>query len=584
MVKSLDFDLLRLHARYLQPEIQAALEEEEASETVKGRRMDIARNTFRLIKMLGEADSTRVPLHQKEHLDEALSHINQFSRAAIGRIEIVAANRSLERMYFPIPPTCRGERVDVYSLEHSLESRFIYKKVNWTSATEKVEEFCAWCEDVLINIEHKERLGPSKLIKMRPIIVWLALLLALLLNLLVIVFADTDGNFNSQMGVVLRVLGIFQLVLALLMAVSFFKQSGTPMYFINWKHTYMRTYQKMLYRNEVLGTPVTVRRPNILFDFETRQRYIDDIMPYVWPRFLSPRVKFIMRTVVDFLVDFSVDGSLHNLLYVLVVLLGITVHPFFYAFLLLDILRVSRSLRTVLVAVAMILKVLVLIGLLIFVIIWIYSLYVFLFIRDSFSAEMGQYCQYPLQCMISLAHIGISNAGQPMEFIAPGVWQNTGPYMGQVVFNISFFIVIGMILFNIIFAVIVDQFGQLRDAKAQFTAELGNKCFICSVEREVFQRAVSETEQGRNLGSSNRAFVDHVTYDHRPWDYLFFFEYLRRKRDPMTTNEEHVMQNIRQWHYLQFFPVGRAKVLEQDDTSTETVRKLQILFLSIFCT
>ena len=49
-----------------------------------------------------------------------------------------------------------------------------------------------------------------------------------------------------------------------------------------------------------------------------------------------------------------------------------------------------------------------------------------------------------------------------------------------------------MILFNIIFAVIVDKFGSLRDNRAAVLIDLNNRCFICSIEREVFQKVISE--------------------------------------------------------------------------------------------
>ena len=67
-----------------------------------------------------------------------------------------------------------------------------------------------------------------------------------------------------------------------------------------------------------------------------------------------------------------------------------------------------------------------------------------------------------------------------------------GALWGIVIFDILFYIVIGMILFNIIFAVIVDKFGQLRDNRAAVLSDMINRCFICAIEREVFQQVISE--------------------------------------------------------------------------------------------
>ena len=72
-------------------------------------------------------------------------------------------------------------------------------------------------------------------------------------------------------------------------------------------------------------------------------------------------------------------------------------HPFFYCFLLLDIVRISPALRTVLLTIYLIKWKLFFIGILIWILIWIFSLYVFLFIPEAFDPENGAYCDYPLQ-------------------------------------------------------------------------------------------------------------------------------------------------------------------------------------------
>jgi len=295
--------------------------------------------------------------------------------------------------------------------------------------------------------------------------------------------------------------------------------------------------------------------------------------------FLGPRLKYCLWTFCNFVTDVSIDGSLYNILYTTIVILGIIVHPFFFSFLLLDIVRISQSLQTLLVTILLIAKTLFLITFLIVAFIWIFSIYVFLFIPGQFSPDDGQYCDFPLQCMLSLSHIGMSTAGVPLEFMAPGVWSETGTFIGFVIFNIAFYMVVGMILYNIIFATIVDQFGQLRDARAHFATDLANRCFICSVEREVFQRKISERDPNRH-GASNKVFMDHVTFDHRAWDYLFYFQYLKMKKDPMTSNEEHVLSSIHTGQYLYFFPVGRAKILEQNDEDQKETAERQMEALS----
>jgi hypothetical protein len=109
--------------------------------------------------------------------------------------------------------------------------------------------------------------------------------------------------------------------------------------------------------------------------------------------------------------------------------------------------------------------------------------------------------------------------------------------------------------------------------------DFANRCFICSIEREVFQRVVSERSGVGIHNAGKRVFLDHITYDHRPWDYLFFFEYLKQKNDPMTSNEESVLHHIHEARWLSFFPLGRAKILETEkDGQSELVRDTFFFF------
>ncbi len=103
MIASLNFVTLLHHAQYLQ---RIADRKTRAYDIVQQRRFDLARNSFRLIKMLGETEPLRVPEGKKLELDFAVSTINSSSRATIGRIEIVTAEKTLQRLYFPIPPSC----------------------------------------------------------------------------------------------------------------------------------------------------------------------------------------------------------------------------------------------------------------------------------------------------------------------------------------------------------------------------------------------------------------------------------------------------------------------------------------------
>ena len=111
MISTLNFSLLLHHSQYLQLDVSTERDPSHASESLKRRRMDLARNCFRLIKMLGETDPSKVPDDQKNNLDLAFSSINSSARSSIGRIEIITADRTVQRLYFPIPSSCQPHKV-----------------------------------------------------------------------------------------------------------------------------------------------------------------------------------------------------------------------------------------------------------------------------------------------------------------------------------------------------------------------------------------------------------------------------------------------------------------------------------------
>jgi hypothetical protein len=65
---------------------------------------------------------------------------------------------------------------------------------------------------------------------------------------------------------------------------------------------------------------------------------------------------------------------------------------------------------------------------------------------------------------------------------------NIGRYWVRFFFDVSFFALITVIFLNIIFGIIVDTFAELRDAKTAMEEDMNNKCFICAIDRSVFEK------------------------------------------------------------------------------------------------
>ncbi len=392
-------------------------------------------------------------------------------------------------------------QVDTVKLQSDLEEHLGSEEANWRSATERIEQFSRWSEDLLIRIEHREMIGYPFLIRIRPSLIYLSLLYALTLNFLILSFADSQQGFHSNMFLVLRLMGLFELFLAVLIFVGYILENGRPLHYIQWKNRYQKYFENVYFADSFsISTPSQpnpfriLPKPSILFTFAERHEFIHLILPHILPASLSPQIKFFVFSAFNFISDVKVDGTMYQLLYIIFVVLGIVIHPFFYCFLLLDIIRVSRTLRQLLAAVYKMKNVFFLVIFLMVAAVYILSLYVFVVYPILLqSPATGVSCDYPLQCFLGLLYTAISNAGVIQQFLNVPYFHNIIGYVfGSMFLTLCVYLLLGMIFLNIIFATLVDTFGRIRDTRSEILLDLSNRCFICSIECEIFQRIAAE--------------------------------------------------------------------------------------------
>lgn len=73
-------------------------------------------------------------------------------------------------------------------------------------------------------------------------------------------------------------------------------------------------------------------------------------------------------------------------------------------------------------------------------------------------------------------------------------------YLARVIFDLSFFIIVGVFLFNIITGLIVDTFGSLREEAAARADQLGNECYVCGFTRTAYD----------DIGMTSPSFDQHM--------------------------------------------------------------------------
>ena len=84
------------------------------------------------------------------------------------------------------------------------------------------------------------------------------------------------------------------------------------------------------------------------------------------------------------------------------------------------------------------------------------------------------------------------------------------------VFNLTYVILVNLVLSAIVAGLIIDTFSQMRSENEAIEEDMQEKCFICSIDRDLIE-------------SAGISFHDHIRNQHNMWSYFWFRMYLEGK-------------------------------------------------------
>uniref|UniRef100_A0A452U656 Inositol 1,4,5-trisphosphate receptor n=1 Tax=Ursus maritimus TaxID=29073 RepID=A0A452U656_URSMA len=276
---------------------------------------------------------------------------------------------------------------------------------------------------------------------------------------------------------------------------------------------------------------------------------------------------------------------LYHVGYILTSVLGLFVHELFYSILLFDLIYREETLFNVIKSVTRNGRSILLTALLALILVYLFSIVGFLFLKDDFILEVdrlpgnhsgglaAQGCRPP-SCPSCTAHLGEGRGGRGLG-LGGGTVMNHGLRNGggvgdilrkpskdeslfpaRVVYDLLFFFVVIIIVLNLIFGVIIDTFADLRSEKQKKEEILKTTCFICGLERDKFD-------------NKTVSFEEHIKFEHNMWNYLYFIVLVRVKnKTDYTGPESYVAQMIKNKN-LDWFPRMRAMSLVSNEGEGE---------------
>ncbi|XP_077987360.1 inositol 1,4,5-trisphosphate-gated calcium channel ITPR1-like [Glandiceps talaboti] len=403
----------------------------------------------------------------------------------------------------------------------------VKEKVKWNinreSPSDKITDFTDWSKDIMQDIRYQTKILSYPLAKfflvLTPLWHWSLLLLSFVININIVATWVAPNNTEtvkpelraSEFWTVHYVLGGIHNLLSTCLLISFFL-SNHPRFPTGNE---IKNFFRGLFGKEV---------------HEERQSHLET-------KFFS----FITIYYIMFF-GFSICGTVF--------------WGYFFCFHLLHIVQMNQLLNRVLLAVTLNGKSLLWVFLLGFIIIYIYAVIGFGFLRSNFDTDSGLYCRNMFECLITSVRFGLIDGLQ--EYLAVPDAENTfTAYALRAIYDITFYILIITIGLNIIFGIIVDTFSELRDAKWRTDEDMRTLCFICSRNAYDFEH-------------HGKGFRHHVKFEHNMWAYLFFFIHLDDTRlNDYTAIELYVHRYLKEENY-DFFPLNRALCLSNEDEEYDT--------------
>ncbi|KAK3699926.1 hypothetical protein QZH41_016593, partial [Actinostola sp. cb2023] len=464
------------------------------------------------------------------------------------QIEVVRQDRIMEQIVFPVPQICE------FLTDES--KNLVYTTCERDDRNSKVSDFFDRTEDLYQEMEWQKKLREHRLLfgLSSRLSLWqqISMNLAVLINVLVgffYPFSDGPGELDPRLSALVWL----AMLVSFAIIITFPRPSGIRTFVGSAiiRLIFSLGLEPTLY---LLGVAIVLNKAISVISFVGNH----GTFQYGLRRMLTDKELILHLTYFGFGV------------------LGLTVHTFFYSILLLDVILREETLLNVIRSVTRNGRSIILTAVLALILVYMFSLVAFLFLKDDFLvetdpppaiAQIGKSCSVGdkscestftfskrnlpddnkkdeispvkeracdtlIMCIVTTLNQGLRNGGGIGDVLRrPSSTEKM--FAGRVIYDLLFFFVVIIIVLNLIFGVIIDTFADLRSEKQTKDEVLKNTCFICGLDRSAFD-------------NKSVSFEEHIKHQHNMWHYLYFIVLLKVK-DPteFTGPESYAMQMIK---------------------------------------
>ncbi len=488
---------------------KAKLEEEEekkgdeAAEEEEEEEDDLQTESVVLLQMLCDYKPSI-----REEIENESDGLFDFEQASSSTASIeVNWNGVLNRRFFHIPDVC-------YLLSKPSKDKLV-QDIDRSNTENRLLDFLDRAKHLYLEIKHQEVLTELGLAKVfspatQNKATWLTFALAIIINVLFVVYYDAteaEPDIPSNIRTVVNVLNYVQISVTVFTIIL----------------------------NLVVRSPVIY------------QGHIDEgENPYMAMAYTGT------------------DGmTLYYFWYLLFAGLGAFYADIYITYLLLDLIVKNPTTADILDAVVIPRQSLIVAFIMGAFVIYIYTFFIFLYMPYRITADddmtpggmEGDDCVTLWGCYKYVFAYGFRAGG--------GVGEVMFVDVGDAAWlHLTFFLVVTVAMLNIIFGIIIDTFSGLRSEKNDRAFKTTETCFVCSLGRQVFDRAANSPD----------GFKRHIREDHHMWNYLYFIFFLwEQDKDDDDGLEYYVRHKIMD-NEITWFPMDTAMCLDLGETDHEVMR------------
>ncbi|CAD8066638.1 unnamed protein product [Paramecium sonneborni] len=237
-------------------------------------------------------------------------------------------------------------------------------------------------------------------------------------------------------------------------------------------------------------------------------------------------------------------------------------HPFFFAFHLSEVVLRYPTLRNIIKSFWEPKVALGLTFILVLLMNYYFTLMAYLLFYDIYTNGK---CDSLLVCFLSTFDYAFKNNGGIGGWFDGNFPQDPADYSyGRFFFDQLNNILIQMISIQIFSGIIIDTFGELREQQLAKEDDKENICFICGLDREIFDM------------KSDDGFNQHTKQSHYMWNYVFYMAYMDNKNKSEYNGIETYIANKRKNQDNSWFPIGQSLELQEELEDQQMIEEKKI--------